>query len=264
MNRLSVSKIARDVRSTLSRHSPEILIGIGIAGMVTTTVFAVKATPKALMLIDAKKEELDVDKLTPMETVKTTWKCYIPAVVSGTVSVACIIGANSVNAKRNAALAAAYKLSETALTEYREGVIETIGEKKERTVRDKVSEKQVKDNPVNKTEILVTGKGQTLCFDPLSSRYFYSNLERINRAVNKLNHKINTSPFCNEGATLNEFYEEIGIPGTMTGDSLGWTIHTGLIEIYPSAQMVEEGEEHEGEPCMVLNFSNPPKYDGFL
>lgn len=264
MNKQTLSKLARDVRLSVSKHSPEILIGFGIAGMLTTTVLAVKATPKALQLIEERKEELEVESLTPVETVKTTWKCYIPAAISGAVSIACVVGANSVNARRNAALATAYKLSETAFTEYRDKVTETIGEKKERVVRDKVSEEQVKKNPVSNTEVIVTGRGNTLFFEPLSSRYFYSDLEKIKRAVNKLNYEINTSPFHNEGVTLNDFYDEVGLPGTMTGDGLGWTIGTGLIDIYPSAQLVEEGEEHEGEPCIVLNYTNPPRYDGFL
>ena len=263
MNKQTLSKFARDVRLSLSKHSPEILIGIGIAGMLTTTVLAVKATPKALKLIDEKKEELDVETLTPVETVKATWKCYVPAAVSGVASVACLIGSNTVNAKRNAALATAYKLSETAFSEYREKVVETIGEKKERVVRDKVSEEQIKKNPISNTNVIVTGKGNTLCFDPLSHRYFYSSIEKLNKAANKLNYEINTDPF-DAGRTLNNFYEEIGLPGTMTGDNLGWTLRTGLIEVYPSAQMVDEGEEHEGEPCLVLNFSTPPQYDGFL
>lgn len=264
MNTQALSKFTKDVQRSLAKHSPEILIGLGITGMLTTTVLAVKATPKALRLMEEKKKELNVEKLTPVETVKTTWKCYLPAAVTGAVSVACLIGSNSVNAKRNAALATAYKLSESAFSEYRDKTVETIGEKKERTIRDKVSEEQIKNNPVNQTEVIVTGKGKTLFFDPLSSRYFYSDLEKIRRAVNKLNYEINTSPFCNDGVTLNAFYEEIGLAGTMTGESLGWTLHTGLIDIYPSAQMVEEGEEHEGEPCLVLNFTNPPQYDGFL
>ena len=74
MNKQALSKFARDMRMTLSRHSPEILIGIGITGMIATTVLAVKATPKALYLIEEKKQELDVESLTPVETVKTNWK----------------------------------------------------------------------------------------------------------------------------------------------------------------------------------------------
>lgn len=259
MSKQVLSKAFRDMKLSLTKHSPEILIGMGITGMLTTTVLAVKATPKALTLIEHKKKELDVDKLTPVETVKTTWKCYIPAAISGVAATACIIGSNSVHAKRYSALATAYKLSETAFTEYRDKVVETIGEKKERTVRDKVSKDQVENNPIHKTDIIVTGKGNTLCFDPLSHRYFYSDLEKIHRAANKLNYEINTSPF-DDGVTLNDFYLEIGLPDTVTGKSMGWNLYTGIIKVYPSAQMVEEGEEHEGEPCVVLNFENPPQY----
>lgn len=260
MNKQTLAKVARDMRTSLSKRSPEILMGFGIAGMVTTTVIAVRATPKALRLLEAKKQELETDALAPVDVVKATWKCYAPAAITGAVSVACLIGSNSVNAKRNAALATAYKLSETAFTEYREKVIETIGDKKEKTVRDKVSEKQLADNPVSKTEVIMTGKGQTLFFEPLSSRYFYSNIDLIKRAENKLNKDIITDPF-DSGVTVNDFYQEIGLPITATGDNLGWKLSIGLIDIYPSAQMAEEGSEHEGEPCIVLNYSNPPKYE---
>lgn len=260
MSKQGLSKFARDVRLTLSRHSPEILIGVGITGMISSTVLAVKATPKALMLIEERKDELEVDKLTPLETVKTTWKCYVPAVVTGAASVACLIGSNSVNAKRNAALATAYKLSESAFSEYRGKVTEVIGEKKEKTVRDKISEDQVKNNPISKTEVIVTGKGKTLFFDQHSARYFYSDLELIKRAENTLNKRIICDAF-DDGVTLNDFYTEIGIPTTSTGDTIGWNLRIGLIDIYPSAQMADEGTEHEGEPCIVINYTNPPQYN---
>lgn len=263
MNKQTLTKFGRDVRLTLSKHSPEILIGIGITGMITTTILAVKATPKALQLMDMRKDELEVDKLTPVETVKTTWKCYVPAAITGAVSIACLVGSHSVNARRNAALATAYKLTETAYSEYRDKVSEVVGEKKERAIRDKISEEQVKSNPVSKTDVIVTGRGNTLFFEPLSSRYFYSDLEKIKRAENKLNKDIITDAF-DDGVTLNDFYDEIGLPGTMTGDGLGWNLRVGIIDIYPSAQMAAEGSEHEGEPCIVLNYTNPPKYDGFL
>lgn len=260
MNTQTLSKFARDVRLSLSKHSPEILMGMGIAGMITTTVLAVKATPKAIQLLEEKKNELNVDTLPPVEVVKTTWKCYVPAAASCVASVACLVGSNSVNARRHAALATAYKLSEAAYAEYRDGVIETVGEKKERAIRDKVSEKQLKETPVNKTDIIVTGKGKTLFFDPLSHRYFYSSIEKIRKAENVLNKEINTDPF-DAGRTVNDFYEEIGIPTTATGDALGWNLNVGLIDIYLSYQGGDEGSEYEDEPCAVLNFANPPRYE---
>ena len=113
MGKHSLSSIAKSVRTAMKKHSPEILTGIGIAGMITTTVMAVRATPKALILIEEKKNELETDQLSRKEIVKTAWPCYIPAAIVGSVSVFCLIGASSTNLRRNAARATAYTLSES-------------------------------------------------------------------------------------------------------------------------------------------------------
>lgn len=253
MGKTNLATISANVRQFVSKRSPEILMGIGISGMITTTVLAVKATPKALELIEEKKKEEWVDKLTPLEVVRVAWKPYIPALVTCVVSTSCLIGASSVNAKRNAALATAYKLSETALTEYREKVIETIGEKKERTVRDKVAEERVKKNPVSKNEVIVTGNGKTLCFDPISGRYFMSSIEVIKRAENTLNKQMlhDISGYV----SLNEFYDELELDHTSVGDDLGWNTDQ-LIDISFSSQLNDNGE-----PSVVLDYLVAPKYD---
>lgn len=100
MGKHSLSSIAKSVRTAMKKHSPEILTGIGIAGMITTTVMAVRATPKALILIEEKKDELETDQLSGKEIVKTAWPCYIPAAIVGSVSVFCLIGASSTNLRR--------------------------------------------------------------------------------------------------------------------------------------------------------------------
>ena len=257
MGKLNLAKLANDIKSGVSKHSPEILTGIGIAGMVATTVLAVKATPKAIELIKNEKElaESYNEELTSMDKVKVCWKCYIPAAVTGFMSITCLIGASSVNTKRNAALTAAYTLSDSALREYREKVVETIGEKKEKTIKDKISEDTIKQNPVTKSEVYITDKGDSLCFEPMSGRYFKSDIDKIKRAKNNLNEKILVDAF-NAGVSLNDFYEEIGLPKTSMGENLGWNLDTGIIDIYLSAQITDEGT-----PCLVINYTNPPKYD---
>lgn len=253
MGKTNLATITTNVRQFVSKRSPEILTGIGISGMITTSILAVKATPKALELIEDKKREEWVDQLSPLEVVKVAWKPYIPAMVTCIVSTSCLIGASSVNAKRNAALATAYKLSETALSEYREKVIETIGEKKERTVRDKVAEERIKKNPVSKNEVIVTGNGKTLCFDPISGRYFMSSIETIKRAENELNKQMlhDISGYV----SLNEFYDELGLDHTSVGDDLGWNTDQ-LIDINFSSQLNDNGE-----PSVVLDYLVAPKYD---
>ena len=83
----NIKNIATDLWRSMRKRSPEILTGIGIAGMVTSAVMAVKATPKALDLLETKKTELDTERLEPKEIIKTAWKCYIPATAIGCVSI---------------------------------------------------------------------------------------------------------------------------------------------------------------------------------
>ena len=128
MHKPFISEFVKNTKTFMSKHSPEILIGIGIAGMITSVGLGIAATPKALDLIEAKKESDEVDELTPLEVVKTTWKCYIPTATTCILSATCLIFSNRIGARRMTAIATAYKLSETALTEYREKVVETIGE----------------------------------------------------------------------------------------------------------------------------------------
>ena len=253
MGKTNLATITKDIRKFASKRSPEILTGIGIAGMITTTILAVRATPKALELIEEQKEEESVDELSSFEVVKVAWKPYIPAIVTCVVSTACLIGASSVNTKRNAALATAYKLSETALSEYRDKVVETIGEKKERIVRDKVAEERVKKNPVSKNEVIVTGNGKTLCFDPISGRYFMCSIETIKKAENTLNKQMlhDISGYV----SLNGFYDELGLDHTSVGNDLGWNTNQ-LIDIDFSSQLNDNGE-----PSVVLDYLVAPKCD---
>lgn len=252
MNKESLANFAKSVQFTLSKHSPEILTGVGIAGMITTTVLAVRATPKALKLIEEAKKEERKDKLTVVETVKVAWKPYIPVVVTGAASVACLVGASSVNLRRNAALATAYKLSETALTEYREKVVETIGEKKEKVVRDAVDKERIEKDPVTRHTVISTGQGKSLCYDYMSGRYFESSREIIERAENEFNKQIIHDLYGY--ASLNEFYDLIDLDHIGTGDDLGWNIHN-LVDINFGSQLTDDGR-----PCIVISHNNPPNY----
>ena len=253
MNKANMADLLKGFKMAVSKHSPEILTGLGIAGMITSTVLAVKATPKALELVKERKEELDyeeTDKLPVAETVKAAWKCYIPAAVTGATSVVCLIGASSVNLRRNAALTAAYNLSATALAEYKDKVIETVGEKKEREIRDKVAEERINKNPANQSAIIVTGNGNTRCFDTITKRRFVSDIETMNKIVNELNKRmINGEDYL----SLNEFYYEIGLDSCLVGDELGWNVRENLIELDYSAQI-----DTDGVPCIVVDYVYPP------
>lgn len=271
MTKTDVSKFFKMAQKTIAKYSPEILTGIGIAGMITTTVLAVKATPKALEKIKEEKvkvyDELDPIevpsqgipedvKLKPMEVVKVTWKCYVPAVITGTASIACIIGASKVNYARNAALATAYNLSQTALAEYKEKVVETIGEKKEQTIREKIAQDKVdKVEKVPNNEIVMIGSGDVLFLEPVSMRCFMSNEEEVRRIINNLNYRMISG--YEEYISLSEFYDEIGLARTSTSDDVGWNIgRDGQISISFVA-----AKNNEGKPCLMLDYMVSPRYD---
>jgi len=247
-----IAKSFLSLKTAIKKHSPEILTGIGIAGMITTTVMAVRATPKALILIEERKEEIGAEKLEAMDMIKTAWACYIPAAITGTLSVACLIGASSVNARRNAALATAYTLSESALKDYQGKVIEMFGDKKNEAVKDAVAKDKVEKNPVITREVIITEKGNTLCYDAISGRYFKSDIEKIKKAECELNRQILDDMYV----SLNDFYYEIGLDSVKLGDELGWNVDSGYIDLSFSSQLASDGT-----PCLVIDYSVAPRYD---
>lgn len=253
MNKPNLAQIVKDVRLSVSKHSPEILLTLGITGMLTSTVLAVKATPRALECIEDKKHELHKDKLTIGETIKATWKCYIPAVLTGTTSIACLVESSSVQAKRTAALATAYKVSETALTEYKEKVVKTLGEKKEKHIREEIAGDKVEKMPVKESTVYMTGGGATTFLDPLSERHFLSDINTVKKAQNDLNERMLKDIFGY--VSVNDFYDELGLPRTSIGDELGWCVTKGKIDIDFSSRI------DDGKPVIVLDYRVAPRWD---
>jgi hypothetical protein len=254
MNKNTMAKLFRTAKSAISQHSPEILMGVGIAGMITTTVLAVKATPKALQLMEAKKQEEQKEELTPIETVKATWKCYIPTVVTGAASITCLIGSASVSARRTAALAAAYQIADSTLNDYKEKIKEVVGERKAEEVQAKVSEKKAKEQPVSENNLIVTGNGKTLCMDYFSGQQFESDIDSIKRTINEVNAGMLRDTFGY--VSLNDVYDELGLRHTEVGDELGWNIIDGTIKVEFSSILIDDRQ-----PCIVMHFERAPKYD---
>lgn len=237
------------------QNSPSILTGLSVAGLVATTVMAVKATPKALSIL-FEKEIIDpygefytpLDKKTFKIIVKSTWKVYAPAAGMGAFTIFCIIGSNSINLRRNAALVSMYSLTEATLKEYQAKVVETIGEKKEKAVRASVAEDKVKNNPISNNEIIITGKGDHLCYDVVSGRYFKSDIEKLR----KLQNDINQSLISDMWITLNEVYSKMNLSHIAIGDDMGWNVDK-LVSFEFSSALAENGE-----PCIVLDHKNMP------
>ena len=275
MNKPNVNKYFKMATRVIKKRSPEILTGLGIAGMVTTTVLAVKATPKALELIEEEKRKQNyelikeaekngeedcsqISKLKPAEVVKVAWKPYIPAVLLGTASAACLIGANSVHARRHAALYSAYKLSETALTEYKDKVKEIVPEKKVKEIKQKLAEDKVdkvakkdSENKDSKPRVIVSNDGDTWFVDPFTNEPFLSTTAKVDAAINKVNRQMMDEMFV----SLSDLYDELGLDHTLNSDDIGWCIDDGLIESDFSDAVVRNGKAY-----VVMDFLHRPEY----
>lgn len=241
----------------LTKNSPTILTGMSVAGLVTTTVMAVRATPKAMQILDYERDFREdayenPPEITKMDIIELTWRCYVPAAAMAMATIACTIGANSINLRRNAALASVYSLTETAFKEYQAKVIETIGETKEKKVKDEIAKDRIKANPVGKQEIFLTGKGDMLCYDVISGRYFKSDVEKIRKIQNDLNRDLINDMFI----SLNDVYYALGLSNTKMGNDVGWTIGDGHIDFNFSSQLAEDGT-----PCLVVDYAVGPRYD---
>lgn len=244
----------------IRKYGPQILTVLGIVGVVGTVVMAVKATPKCEQILEDAEERLRKETkdekatLNKKETAKCFVKAYWPVAAMGAVSVACFIASNYVSGKREAVMATALGVSEAALHRFQETTLETVGKNTMDEIRSKVADKQLKDNPITEsTEVHIAPKGDTLCFDAYSGRYFKSDLESIRRSVNDLNEMMLTGDFI----SLNDFYYEIGLPQVKMGDNLGWHSYDGggMIDVIYTARIAENGE-----PCIVLGYEVEPAY----
>lgn len=255
MSKLNVTQAFKTVANTLSKHGPEILTGIGIAGMITTTVMAVKATPKAVKLIEQKKEEEQKETLTTMETVKAAWKPYAPAAVTGVCSVVCLISGTAVGVRRNAAIATAYQLSTTALTEYKNKVVDLVDPEKVKEIDTKIAEdrasKKLNDNPVSRSNVIISGDTKLKCCDGIYGGEITASPIDIEKALIDLNWKLLTEDY----ASLNDFYDLLGVKHIDVGYDVGWNVRkTRRLEVsYDSSLDVNN------VPCLVFRYNNPPE-----
>lgn len=229
-------------------NSPTILTTIGVTGTLTTAYLTGKASFKATRLIQEEQFRLNLHnkshELEPREKAQLVWKVYLLPVGTGAFTIAAIVCANRIGNRRAAAMAAAYTISEKAFSEYKEKVIEKLGEKKEQTYRDEIAQDRVDRDPVGKTQVVITGGGEVLCYDVYTGRYFLSSMETLKKAMNDVNLQIINHNY----ATLNDFYVALGLANTKIGEEVGWSLERPL-EIEYSTTMSDDDR-----PCIAVDY----------
>lgn len=269
LNLKSLKSLGKLGLNIAKKHSPELLVGLGIAGMATGTVLAVKATPKAVTKIDDEIEQqndelreiaLDahkdvyspIDRLPVKDVIKLTWKDYMPAAITTAAGVICIVGGTHVSLRRNAALVTAVKLSEVAindLQEYKNKASELIGADKVREIEDAIDSEYIENKVKDGYEI--SGSGDILYFDKLGGQIFKADKEQLRAAINRLNQQLNNDVYV----SLNDLYSEIGLEPSTAGEKVGWNRDDGLIEIRDTSSKLLQN----GVPARVFDTRPEPK-----
>jgi hypothetical protein len=266
--KLKLNVLAKQAKQAISDNSPAILTALGVTGTLTVAYLTGKATFKAAEIIrDAENKDcvgnepcvnghlaqgLPCPKDSSMDTwdkVDLVWKEYIPAVGIAAMTVAAIVGANHISTRRVAAFASAYSFAEKGFTQYKEKVLEKVGERKEREIRDEVAKQQMRDHPIHKTPIIITGKGDHLCFDEYSGRYFQGDIEKVRSAVNDINFQV----LHDDSASLSDYWHLIGLDSTSNSDDLGWRSDKKL-ECHYTSELTKEGT-----PCLAITFTTSPR-----
>lgn len=248
---MTLASFLKSTEKYVQDNSPTILTAFGVVGTISTAILAGKAAYKARDVIEAENKRFAPKQepyLSDKEKFQLTWKLYIPAASTGMVTIACIIAANRIGSRRAAALAAAYSISEKAISEYKAKVIEKLGANKDRDIRDELAQNRVNQNPVTKSEVIVTGNGEVLCYDQYSGRYFESSMEEIKRAQNDTNYQIIRDNF----ASLGDFYDRLGLGMTKYSEEVGWNTD------HPLEIMFSTTLSDDKRPCLSMDYQTTP------
>ncbi len=203
---------------------PTVLSVVSIAGLAATTIMAVRATPKAVQLIEERKTAKG-ENLNVKETVKAAWKCYIPAAAIGVGTVICIIGANALNQKAQASLASAYALVSNAYGKYKNKVVELYGKETHDKIISSIAAEKSNAMPITAGSFIRGScldfdekEDELLFYDTFSRRYFTSTISKVLQAE----YHINRNYVLAGGVEINQFYDFLGISRIEGGDEVGW------------------------------------------
>lgn len=196
----------------LKRNASTILTCIGGVGVVVTSVMAVKATPKAISLINKAKDKKG-EKLTKFEMVRTTASVYIPSIFMGISTIACIFGANTLNKRSQATLMSAYALLDSSYKDYKNKISKLYGEEGTNCIKEELAKDKYEESDIKVEDDIM------LFYDEFSKRYFESTMYKIQYAEYSINRDI----YMRGYATLNDFYKHLDIDEIYSGYYLGWS-----------------------------------------
>lgn len=215
-----LNRIARKIQIS----SPTILSLVGAGGVIVTSIIAVKATPKALRILEDQHyhhyyNSEEPNNISKMDIIKMTWKCYIPTAIVGTSTIACILGANVLNKKNQASLVSLYSMVDQSYKRYKLAAGEVFGEDADKKIKAQVAKDTYVSCDGNKVYSPdQDGSEKVLFYDYFSGRYFTSTIA----AVINAQYHMNRNFILRGESCINEFYNFLGIDPIEGGDDIGW------------------------------------------
>lgn len=232
-----------------NHNAPSVFTGLAIGGVLSAVATAIRATPKALIHIRQAEEGSTEDQRWKL-VVKAVWKDYIPTalVLAGTIT--CVICANRAAAKRLSVVATALAASESAFTNYKDKAIGYLTKSESGKIDEEIQNDALNRAGTAPVALVATGSGDTLMFDMYSARYFYSDVEDVRAAVNR----INSITLEDDWASINLFYDLIGLEEVKYGSEIGWTAGRQM-ELVMSSRL-----SPNNIPCVVIDYETNISY----
>lgn len=236
--KLNIKQTARHLGKNVQVNSPTILSAVAVVGVAATGYLTFKATWKGARIYEDKKTLENVHgeghEWTTAERALLIWKLYIPAVATGVGTIGCIVASNRIQARRAAAMIAAYGVISGDFDEYKEKARELLGAKKADEVDQHMAKKDI-DKAVVSTKGILVPDGKSWFLDSATKRTLITTRETIESAKNEMNGTILNKDGGNGDVSLNDFYSQIGLdPAEGIGDLLGWNKnHLCQIEYTP-------------------------------
>ena len=235
----------------LKKQSPIILAIVGSIGVVGTAITAVKATPKALELIEeARGENHQHDPLTAREIVRVTWKCYIPSAVIGLATICCIFGSMALSHKQIKAISSAYILLDQTFKEYKRKVKELYGENADHEVKREIVKDIYDDSDISP-------EGEKIIF---YEEHYGKLFERTMLEVLQAEYDLNRRFALAGEASVNDFLDLLGLEHVEFGNCIGWLSNSNYdfyghpwIEFKHEKMTLDDGME-----CVYINIDSLP------
>ena len=244
-----MNKLVHRTKLFVGRNGSTILTGMAGVGLVATAVLTAKATPKAMTRVENAREEKG-EELTKVETAIAAAPAYIPPLITGAATLICMFGVNALSKRQQASLVSAYALLDNSYKEYKKKVEELYGEGANNNVKAEIAKDKYEESDIKPAD------GMKLFYDDFSGRLFESTIQKVQEAEYNINRDLSMRGY----ATLNEFYNYLGLVPIDGGDELGWS--AGMNFDYYWQEWIDFGHHKttmgdDLECIMITMFSEP-------